>query len=69
MENEKWSPDPEVLRHMVELMQNSELKNDCIAVGSRILTWQDVLEEVRQGTRFGRNYYQAFLESSASLGG
>ena len=33
-----------------------------IVFGSRVFTWEDVIAEVKNGTRFGRQYYQNFLE-------
>jgi len=61
----KWLPDPEVLKRLEkEIAKQSDTSR--IALGSRILTWQNVLEEVRIGTPFGRQYYSACLKSSRS---
>ena len=59
----KWLPDPEVLKRLEEEIAKQS-NTSRIALGSRILTWQNVLEEVRVGTPFGRQYYRACLKSS-----
>ena len=64
MEKENWSPDPEVLRLFEERIKQLDCQDVRIALGSRILTWSGILEEVRQGTNFGRGYYKSLLESS-----
>ena len=61
---EKWNPDPKVIQRFAEQIKNSkECAGSRIAVGRRILTWEDLLQEVKDGTPLGRGYYQAMLES------
>lgn len=58
----KWNPNPRVLEL---IRQQAEISpTDRIAVGTRVLDWADVLDEVERGTKFGREYYRAILEGS-----
>jgi hypothetical protein len=58
----EWNPDPELIRKFEEAIQKGSGAGQ-IAVGRRILTWEDMLEEVKTGTQLGRSYYRALVET------
>ena len=60
---EEWNPDPKIIEILEQKIKGSELSTYRIAVGRRILNWDDVLEEVKTGTPFGRSYYEALVET------
>ena len=56
-----WKPNPAVLA----IMENESTENlsGRLIVGEKTLTWTDVLEEVRRGTQFGKEFHGALAES------
>ena len=62
-----WNPDPIVLTMMEKDVKEFKFK---IIFGGKLLTCQDVMEHVKKGTNFGKNYYLTFeknlKESSSS---
>ena len=65
MPEEKWKTDPQVMAGLkgdVTKMPRHLRENSRIKVGGRILSWDDIIEEVETGsTDFGRRYYKAIL--------
>jgi hypothetical protein len=55
-----WHPDLVLLERLEQSVRHHS--NERLAMGGRILTWDDLLAEVRLGTPFGRDYYTSFLE-------
>ena len=57
----KWKPDLKALELLEK--QTAMHPSHRIAAGTRVLDWADVLDEVKRGTKFGRRYQEALLES------
>lgn len=51
-----------VIGKMEELVRTAGPDRSCINVGPRTLTWDDLLQEVRNETDLGKRYYSAFIE-------
>lgn len=54
-----WSPDSDILGFMLYSFGLPK-EDGRILDGARLLTWKELSEEVKSGTRFGREYYKAF---------
>ena len=62
-QQEKWNPDPKVILRLKQSLVEKSDKDQKIAVGSRVLTWSEVFDEVVQGTKFGKRFYNAFVKT------
>ena len=62
MTKENWQPDPAILEQLRKDVkkQSKELR---VGVGTKIMTWEDVIKEVEAGTNLGRRYYNIYVES------
>ena len=59
---ETWQPNPDVLA-LIELELKKQ-SNWSLLIGKRILTKEDLLQEIKSGTKVGRRFYEAFMKSS-----
>lgn len=60
-----WDPDPNVIAKIKEeigKLPDEERKYGRIPSGDRLLTWDEVIEEIEAGTEFGRMYYYAYFD-------
>lgn len=62
MSESEWSPNPEIvarLKNDVDKVPKDLRDSVRINVDGRLLTWNDVIKEIQEGTPFGRQYYRA----------
>ena len=62
MTKENWQPDPAILEQLKKDVKKQS-KDLHVGVGTKIMTWEDVIKEVESGTNFGRRYYKVYVES------
>ena len=60
MSTPEWNPDPKVIA-LLEQVANTNIDGRLV-VGGKVRTWADVLNEVKEGTEFGRIYHDEVLE-------
>jgi hypothetical protein len=57
-----WKPDPEVVKRLEELGEHGP---PCVIEinGRGVLSWSQVIEDVIQGTGFGKSFHNSFRGS------
>ena len=60
---EEWKPNRMILAVFARNIHN--LPEDRVPVEGRLLTWREVLREMKEGTPFGRKYYEVLCEALA----
>jgi len=59
--NQEWKPDPRLIEELAKAA--IEHPKGRLAVGNRVLSWADLLEEVKAGsTDFAREYHESWME-------
>ncbi len=60
-ENSEWKPDEVFLDFLFENMSEEEYAGS-IVYGDKTLTWDEVIGQIKEGTPFGRSYYEVLVQ-------
>jgi hypothetical protein len=57
----RWKPNPRVIVYLERIAK--EKSNERLTKGDRVLTWRNVLREIKRGTRYGIMWHGALLQA------
>jgi len=63
-----WKPDEMILKKMRREISSSGQQNGRLCFDGKNLSWTQMLEEIRKGTKIGRVFYAAYTDGPINGG-